>query len=140
MNDFMTNCVGALMGVKALAPLLEKAAHTNKDSPVGWSRAAVINITSFLGSIEKNSNGGFYSYRASKCALNMVTKTLSIEFEPKGVLCAMLHPGWVKTDMTVESAPMTVAESVSGMVHVMSEMGERDQGAFKNFRGETLPW
>ncbi len=140
MNDFMTNCVGPLMGVKALAPLLEKAAHNSNDMPVSCSRAAVINITSLMASIADNSSGGNYPYRSSKCAQNMTTKTLSHEFGPKGILFASLHPGWVATDMGSSRAPTTAAESVSGMLNEMSKMSEQDQAAFKDFRGKNLPW
>jgi NAD(P)-dependent dehydrogenase (short-subunit alcohol dehydrogenase family) len=52
--------------LQAMAPLLKKAAAKNSSLPLGISRAAVINMSSILGSIATNSDGGFYPYRTSK--------------------------------------------------------------------------
>lgn len=53
-----------------------------------------------MGSLDDNTSGGTYAYRASKAALNQVTKSLTIDLEPQGITVALLHPGWVRTDIT----------------------------------------
>lgn len=60
----------------------------------------VANLTSKVGSVEDNRSGGGYAYRASKAALNIVNKSLSIDLSEKGITCVLLHPGYVRTDMT----------------------------------------
>lgn len=65
-NSFLANTTAPIMLTKALYPLLKKSAEFNADQPMGVGRAAVINMSSILGSIGSNSDGGMYSYRASK--------------------------------------------------------------------------
>src|SRR3989442_1342410 len=71
----------------------------------GGGRKQVVSITSRMGSIDDNSSGGYYGYRASKSALNMMNKSLSLELKPEGFTCIVMHPGWVATDMGGSSAP-----------------------------------
>lgn len=58
-------------------------------------------MSSILGSIEANSEGGLYAYRLSKAAINAATKSMSIDLKKDSILCVALHPGWVKTDMVL---------------------------------------
>lgn len=81
-----------------------------------------------------------YSYRASKAALNMVTRSLAIDLGPEGFICAVLHPGWVMTDMGGESAPVTTEDSIAGMLCVIDSLSAEDNGEFYDFTGATVPW
>lgn len=142
MKTFQTNCVSPLFVSKAFLPLLQTAAA--QSSGMGIHRAAVINISSILGSIESNwgegANFKSYAYRTSKAALNMVTRCLAVDLGSDGILCMSLHPGWVKTDMGGPHADLTVEESVTGMLSVLSSLTESDHGGFKDYRGQNLPW
>jgi NAD(P)-dependent dehydrogenase (short-subunit alcohol dehydrogenase family) len=100
----------------------------------------MIAITSQMGSIADNSSGGWLAYRASKAALNAAWKTLAVELEKEPIAIAMLHPGWVKTDMGGGGAPLTSAESVAALRQVIDGLTGRDKGLFLNYKGETLPW
>ncbi|XP_031420263.1 C-factor isoform X2 [Clupea harengus] len=102
LENFHTNSVAPLMITKAFLPILKRAAA--KGTGMGIHRAAVINITSLLGSVELNwgdraNNFKWYPYRTSKSALNMVTRCMAVDLEADGILCMALHPGWVRTDM-----------------------------------------
>ena len=76
--SFATNTIGPLMLTQSLLPLLKRAASRTSSKPLGWERAAVINMSPNLGSISANDSGNLYPYRCSKVALNAVTKSLSI--------------------------------------------------------------
>jgi len=97
-------------------------------------------VTSRMGSIADNSSGGEYAYRTSKTALNMAVRSLSIDLAPKGVICVLLHPGWVKTDMGGKSAPIDAATSVAGMRATIERATKADNGRFLNYEGKALPW
>ena len=77
-------------------------------------------LSSQLGSIEDNTSGGMYIYRSSKAGLNQVVKSLSVDLKPQGVTVVSLHPGWVKTDMGGPNAPVSIDESIKGMMQVLS--------------------
>jgi len=100
----------------------------------------ILNISSVMGSIERNAAGGSYIYRSSKAALNMITKTLAVDLAESGFTVVSFHPGWVKTDMGGESAEITPAESVAGMRRVIAGLTTADNGRFINYNGEALQW
>ena len=96
-------------------------------------------ISSRLGSITHN-DGARYAYRASKTALNMEWKSLSKDTASKGLICVVLHPGWVQTDMGGGSATLTIDQSVPAMVKVIDGLKAADNGRFYNYDGAELPW
>ncbi|MCK6598179.1 MAG: SDR family oxidoreductase, partial [Bdellovibrionaceae bacterium] len=102
------------------------------------SGGVVSQITSLMGSIEDNQSGGYYDYRISKAALNMLHRCLSIEF--KNFIFLTLHPGWVQTDMGGEQAPTTIEESTKGLFKVITEKALCHSGKFLNYQGNELPW
>jgi NAD(P)-dependent dehydrogenase (short-subunit alcohol dehydrogenase family) len=104
------------------------------------AKGKMIAITSQMGSIADNSSGGWLAYRASKAALNAAWKTLAVERASAPIAIAMLHPGWVKTDMGGRAAPLSPTESVEALRRVIDGLGARDKGVFLNQRGETFPW
>lgn len=126
---FAVNSIGTLRVTRALLPALRSGADKK-----------IVNLTSRMGSIEDNSSGAAYSYRASKAALNMVTRSLAIDLGPEGFICAVLHPGWVMTDMGGESAPVTTEDSIAGMLCVIDSLSAEDNGEFYDFTGATVPW
>ncbi len=102
------------------------------------TKPTVAMISSQMASLEDNSSGGTYAYRSSKAALNMVSRSLAIDFP--WLLSITLHPGWVQTDMGGAHATTTIEESVQGLTQVIGELKKEDSGSFKNYRGQTLPW
>ena len=97
-------------------------------------------LSSQLGSIEDNKSGGMYIYRSSKTALNQVVKSLSVDLKPMGITVISLHPGWVKTDMGGPNAPVSIDESIKGMMKVIDTTDIRNTGTFLNYDGQGLPW
>ncbi|MEN9723365.1 MAG: hypothetical protein RJB38_1351 [Pseudomonadota bacterium] len=124
---FQVNTIAPYLLTKSLLPFLRKAANPK-----------VALITSMMGSIADNESAGSVAYRASKCALNMVGRCLSIE--ESDVTTLLLHPGWVKTRMGGPEALITTTESVSGLLKVIIQAQKSDSGAFFDYEGERLPW
>ncbi|XP_059191159.1 C-signal [Centropristis striata] len=147
IENFHTNAVAPLMITKAFLPLLKRAASRGAGGAgsMGIQRAAVINMTSLLGSVELNwgeraNTFKWYPYRTSKTALNMVSRCMAVDLEPEGILCMAIHPGWVRTDMGGSEAPLSSEESVASVLSVIGGLTEKDHGSFLNYTGETLPW
>jgi NAD(P)-dependent dehydrogenase (short-subunit alcohol dehydrogenase family) len=102
-------------------------------------RKLIVSITSGMGSIG-DSSGGAYVYRSSKAALNMVMHNVALDLRPRGVICVVINPGWVKTDMGTERAPLTPAESITAMRKIFDGLTLEDTGKFLNWRGGTYEW
>jgi len=129
-RTFLINSVAPLMMVEGALPLLSKGA-----------KPIVANISSDNGSISGKSHGGKYGYSASKAALNMITRILSVDLSAHGIVVVSLHPGWVKTTMTrKENAPLQPSESISGMIQVLESLEMNDTGRFLDRTGRELPW
>jgi NAD(P)-dependent dehydrogenase (short-subunit alcohol dehydrogenase family) len=129
----------------------EQALRVNTVGPVRVTKALlqnlrsgqlrrVVNITTNLSSIAGNTDGGFYGYRESKTALNMFTRTLAAELGPEGFVCVALHPGWVRTDLGGQQAPLDVRESVEGMRRVIENLRPKDNGGFRTYAGDRMNW
>lgn len=97
-------------------------------------------LTSKMGSIDDNSGGGCYIYRSSKTALNSVVKSLAIDLAAEGFSAALLHPGWVQTDMGGPNALINTETSVTGMLKIVDELGPQSAGKFFNYDGSIIPW
>lgn len=124
--------------VNTLAPI--RMAEVFLEQVARSQRRLIVNITSLMGSIGDNGSGGSYAYRSSKAALNMATKSMSIDLRDRGITAIVMHPGWVKTDMGGPGAPTEAPESVSGMRKVIERLTPADSGKFYDHEGDELPW
>ncbi|XP_050454679.1 C-factor [Cataglyphis hispanica] len=141
IDAFLVNTIAPIMLAKAFVPLLKVAAKNAKDkTELSIRRAAIINMTSILGSIVENNDGGFYPYRCSKAALNAATKSMSIDLKTDGILVTCLHPGWVRTDLGGSNAPMDVDTSINCILNTLNSLTERHTGCFVQYDGKILPW
>ena len=127
-TTFDVNSLGALRVIQALMPNLK----------IG-SQKTVVNMSSRMGSIA-DSTGGAMGYRASKGALNNFNKSLSIEFSEQGFVFVVLHPGWVRTDMTSDQATYSTDESAEALFELITELSEDDNGRFYDLHGESIAW
>jgi NAD(P)-dependent dehydrogenase (short-subunit alcohol dehydrogenase family) len=100
----------------------------------------MVYLTSKMGSIDDNSGGGSYIYRSSKTALNSVVKSLSIDLAGEGFSAAVLHPGWVLTDMGGQNALIDTKTSVTGMLQVVDDLDPQSSGSFFNYDGSIIAW
>jgi len=125
--------------VNAVSPL--KVTEAFKENLAKSSLKLVVCITSRIGSISENHSGGYYSYRTSKTALNMLMKTAAFDLALEGIRVLLLHPGWVKTRMGGTEAALTPTESVSGMIKVITNYQTiPPEVMFYNYKGEEIPW
>ena len=100
----------------------------------------IATLSSKMGSIDDNESGDSYSYRASKTAVNMVMKSLSIDLKPYGISVVTLHPGWVQTDMGGENALVSTTTSVAGLRHVIEHLNIESTGKFIAYDGKEIAW
>ena len=125
----------AMMMVNAIAPFQLGHALLERMATSG----TMIAIASGLGSIADNK-GRWIPYRTSKAALNMAWSSLALEAKPRGVTCALVSPGWVKTDMGGAGAEITPQESVGDMRALIGRLTIEDSGKFFRRDGSELPW
>jgi len=129
LSVFAVNSVAPMRVAEALLPNLER----------GKGRR-IVSITSRMGSIADNSSGGSYAYRSSKAALNAAMKSLAIDWKSKNLIVAVMHPGWVKTDMGGAGAPLSTKTSAEGLRRVIAGLKASDSGSFFNYDGSQIPW
>ena len=121
------NAIGALRMAHCILPSLTEG-----------SKLGI--VTSRMGSIADNTSGGGYGYRMSKAAVNSVGKSLSIDLEPRGIAVRLLHPGWVRTEMTGGTGHVSAEEAASGLIQRMDELTLQTTGEFWHAQGTPLPW
>jgi NAD(P)-dependent dehydrogenase (short-subunit alcohol dehydrogenase family) len=95
-------------------------------------------ISSLLASIADAESSATWLYRVSKAALNMAVAAARHDYP--GAIFAALSPGWVRTAMGGEHAPLSVEESVAGLRRVLASLEPAQSGIFCNYEGRTLPW
>jgi NAD(P)-dependent dehydrogenase (short-subunit alcohol dehydrogenase family) len=135
-HAFAVNAIGPALALKHLLPLLPKE---------GKSLFAALSAR--VGSIGDNRLGGWFSYRASKAALNQILHTGAIELarSRREAVCVALHPGTVDTPLSapfVRNAPGRHApdDAAQHLLAVIDRLTSADSGTFFDWRGETIPW
>lgn len=126
-EQFEVNSLGPLKSVLALQSFFVEG------TKVGL-------VSSRVGSIEDNSSSNNYGYRTSKTALNMIGKCLAIDLKDQGVAVRLLHPGYVKTDMTKGNGNIEADEAAKGLIARMDELNIESTGEFFHSNSEKLPW
>ena len=133
--SFATNTIGPALVLAHFAPLLAKG-----------ERSLLAVLSAKVGSIGDNRLGGWYSYRASKAALNMLLKTAAIEMartHPQAVLAA-LHPGTVNSALSAPFRGAHIgrppADAARDLLTVLDGLQPQDSGGFWAYDGQRLPW
>ncbi len=129
LETFNVNTLGAFRVTEALRVNLARG-----------DKRLVVNISSHMGSIADITAPNDYAYRSSKAALNAASRGLVHELAADGIGLLLLHPGWVRTRMGGKEAPLSPAESVTGMRAVVERFTPADNGRFYRYDGVELPW
>lgn len=124
-----TNTIGPLLLIQALLPSIKQG-----------TLKIIANMSSGLGSINNNTQGANYVYRASKSGLNAISKSLAVDLKNEGICVVALNPGWVQTDMGGPNAPTTVQESARGLRNVLSKVTLATSGHFLRFDDTESEW
>lgn len=136
LDDAPAEDIQQQFNVNALAPLmitLGLLPHLNKHAKVAM-------ITSRMGSLTDNGSGGYYGYRMSKAALNAAGVSLARDLKDHGIAVALLHPGYVQTDMVNNTGDISAAESAQRLRQRIDELSMANSGTFWHSNGEVLPW
>lgn len=131
LATFQINAIGPALVLRHFLPLL-------------GSNGLLAVLSAKVGSIADNRLGGWYSYRASKAALNMLLKTAAIEAARRwpGKRLVALHPGTVASALSRPFRPAARAprDAVADMLAVLDGVTAADSGSFFSYQGERLPW
>ena len=126
-RQFDVNAVGPLRLTKALLDRLGEGAK------IGF-------VSSRAGSIGDGPGGGQYGYRMSKTALNMGAVNLARDLSGRGILVAVLHPGFIRTDMTRGVGNDDPPAAARGLIARIDELTPERSGHFFHANGQELPW
>ncbi len=125
---FFTNAVAPLRLAQQLLP------------SVNAERGVIAFMSSVLGSVETGPGMGMPLYGASKAALNHMTRSFVAELGETGRTVLSMHPGWVKTDMGGEEAPLDIETSTRGMVEQVTQALGRGGHHYLDYKGDPIAW
>ncbi len=127
-----------VLNINSLGPVrMVKALYSKL---VGSDLTKVVMVSSLMGSIDDCHMGKSYAYRASKTALNMFTVAMKKECIEDNISFIIFHPGWVKTRMGGDRAPVEIKDSVDGMMRILENHTIEDSGIFVQYDGKKVKW
>ncbi len=125
------------LNVNTIGPLL--IARAFKSNLAASGDGKLMNVTSQLAA-STWPMGGMYIYSSTKAGLSKIAQALAIDWKEEPITVALMHPGWVKTDMGGPHADITSEESASGIRDVIAGLTKADSGKFYKWNGEIHPW
>ena len=136
LRSFRINAIGPALIMKHLLPKLPRS-----------GRSIFVTLSARVGSIGDNFSGGWYSYRASKAALNQFVRTASLELSrthPESI-CIALHPGTVDTNLSRPFSSnqkniFSAEDSALKMIDVINKLTLDSTGGFFDWNGKVVPW
>ena len=127
-NLFLVNSIAPVTIARKLLPLMKE-------------KSVIAFMSSRMGSVALNDDGTMELYRASKAALNSITRGFAInEAIPGQIGVLNLHPGWVQTEMGGSHAPISVKESTTGLIRVVEDFIGKNKQQFVDFQGHEIVW
>ncbi len=151
INNAGVHALGASQFGKTDAAAWEEAVAVNLIAPMKMMEHFVENVamsdkkiiasmSSKMGSIDDNTSGGSYAYRATKAALNAVMVSAAQDLRHMDITALILHPGWVRTDMGGPHGEISVEESAQKLRKILDECEITDSGKFFDIDGTIIPW
>ncbi|TFY53302.1 hypothetical protein EVG20_g10179 [Dentipellis fragilis] len=151
-ETFQTNVIAHLLLIKHFSRFLPSAhtkqANTDTDTNTAKSKSKWVHVSARVGSIADNRRGGWYSYRASKAALNQVVKTFDAQLQMRGLpaMCVGVHPGTMKTGLSkefwgsVSEEKLFSPEFAAGrLVEVVGGLKDEQRGRIWDWEGKEVP-
>lgn len=126
------------VAVNLLAPM--KMMESFVDNVADSDLKVIANISSKMGSIEDNTSGGSYAYRATKAALNAVTASAARDLKHRDIKVLLLHPGWVRTDMGGPNGELAVEQAGEMLMKLILDADMSRSGKFMDIDGTEIPW
>jgi len=133
---FRTNVMGVMRVCEAFAAHVERS-----------DKKLIVNVSSRTSSIAgktradpDNYKGELHQYRSTKTALNMVTRCMAWELQPRAIAVVALGPGWVRTDLGGPTARLSVEEAIDKCVPTIATFTLEDTGTFRGHDGSVVPW
>ncbi|CBQ71951.1 related to short chain dehydrogenase [Sporisorium reilianum SRZ2] len=165
-QTFAVNTFSHLLAFKHFVPLIPRGAEAKQilegkvdnvaEGVLPGDLSVVASLSARVGSIGDNSKGGWYSYRASKAALNQLIKTLSKELELRSVpaISVGLHPGTVRSNLSKNftggegsdkpldrsKGQFEASEAAKNLVDVVSALTKADNGTLRDYKNDIIQW
>ena len=136
LSEISQQAFAAIMMTNALSPVQIALALRERMRPGG----TIAFMSSRMGSIAEMEAGNSAVYRASKAALNALTRCFVAGVGPGTFTVLSLHPGWVRTDMGGPSAAVSIEDSVRGIANVLERERGSGQHKFLDYQGNAIPW
>jgi NAD(P)-dependent dehydrogenase (short-subunit alcohol dehydrogenase family) len=127
-----------VLDVNAMGPVRVLDALVPRLAAAGGAKA--LTITSGMGSLSDIRSGTAMMYRTSKAAVNMAMRARALQLRDRGIVVAVINPGWVRTDMGGPGASISVEQSIAAMRKVIDALTPDQAGSFLNWKGGTYPW
>lgn len=124
--------VNIIAPMKMMEEFVENVAKSDKK--------IIASMSSKMGSMQDNTSGGSYAYRATKAALNAVMVSAAHDLRHLGITSLILHPGWVRTDMGGPQGELSVEQSAQKLRKILDKRTIKDSGSFFDIDGTIIPW
>lgn len=136
VTDVSTETFHHVMVTNALSPMRVVEAFQDVVTPAGTIGV----MSSRQGSITLNTNAGYEVYRASKSALNQLMRSFAARHADDPRTLLLISPGWVRTELGSPNAPLTIEDSIPGVVDTITKHVGEGGLHFLDYRNQTVPW
>ncbi len=124
--------VNLIAPMKMMEEFVENVAKSDKK--------IIASMSSKMGSMQDNTSGGSYAYRATKAALNAIMVSAAHDLRHLDITSLILHPGWVRTDMGGPQGELSVEQSAKKLRKILDNCTIEDSGSFFDVDGTIIPW
>jgi NAD(P)-dependent dehydrogenase (short-subunit alcohol dehydrogenase family) len=127
-----------VLDINTMGPVRVLDAFADRLAAAGGAKA--LTLTSGMGSIGDVGSGYAMMYRVSKAGVNMAMRARALQLAPRGIIVAVINPGFVRTDMGGAGASISPEQSVRAMRKIIATLTPEHAGSFLDWKGGTWPW